>query len=406
MNILFLVLQEFSRNTESYGGKTHVFELVKSFVNLGHQAHFVTFGIPDLAKHNNLSIYNASIRKRRPIDFLQKHLLLYVLFVLKNRFLSFFKKGKDEFSYASYLIKCLIKDKKIDLIYERHTGYDPGVVIGRELGITTILELNGITPLELENRGFNDDFINENLVRELEFMKRANKIVAVSKGVKDYYISAGIDERKISVVRNGVNLNIFQPRDKYTCRKKIGLDSSNYYIGMVGTFRFYQGFEYGIRCMTYIVKEFPEAKLIIVGHSDNNFRPTKYDLLELANKLGIGKNLFLTGWKPYDEIPYYINAFDLCLVFREYDGYSCSPVKLFEYMACARPVVSSYHEDLRFIEEEGTGILVDHRNSEETGKAIAKLLKNKKTCQEMGERGFDYARRIGDWNKIADEILK
>ena len=228
MNILFLALSEFGRNNDREGGKTHVFELAKSFADLGHNVHLVTFGMLDLAQNNNLSVYNASIKKRRPIDFFCKHLLLFFLSVIRVKFLPFFNKNINQFSYLSYLIKRIIKEKQINLIYERHIGYDPGTLIGKEMGVATILELNGIKPLELRERGFNDDLIYGKLALELESMKRANRIVAVSKGIRDYYVSMGADKRKFSLIPNGVNLNIFYPKDKYICKNKLGLDYSKY----------------------------------------------------------------------------------------------------------------------------------------------------------------------------------
>lgn len=175
---------------------------------------------------------------------------------------------------------------------------------------------------------------------------------------------------------------------------------------MVATFRFYQGIEYAVKCMPYVVREFPEAKMVIVGHSDNNFKPTRSDIAQLAGDLGIADKVILPGSRPYQEIPYYINAFDACLLFREYPEDSSWPIKFFEYMACGRPVVCTNWQAYKFVEDEGLGVLVDHRDAQATAEAIVKLLKDEKKRWQMGERGLNYAKKHSSWDKIAMEILK
>jgi glycosyltransferase involved in cell wall biosynthesis len=53
-------------------------------------------------------------------------------------------------------------------------------------------------------------------------------------------------------------------------------------------------------------------------------------------------NVYLLGRKPYDDLPSYLKAFDVCLnpYVLDETAANCSPLKLYEYLATGKPVVS------------------------------------------------------------------
>lgn len=60
-------------------------------------------------------------------------------------------------------------------------------------------------------------------------------------------------------------------------------------------------------------------------------------------RLALHKNVFLLGQKPYDRIPHYAKCFDVCFMPWQQNQWieACNPVKLKEYLALGKPVVST-----------------------------------------------------------------
>jgi len=74
-------------------------------------------------------------------------------------------------------------------------------------------------------------------------------------------------------------------------------------------------------------------------------------------------------------VPEYINASNVCVVPKIPLKSGHSPLKLYEYMACGKPVVASRISGFEILEQNNAGILVEPENPEKLAKAILKLLK-------------------------------
>jgi len=86
-----------------------------------------------------------------------------------------------------------------------------------------------------------------------------------------------------------------------------------------------------------------------------------------------------------------------------------SPLKVFEYMACGKPVVSTRVEGLEFIEEQGAGRLAQPGDVKGLAEALGELIQNTEKRREMGLKGLQIAREKFDWRlKVAEveAILK
>jgi len=83
-------------------------------------------------------------------------------------------------------------------------------------------------------------------------------------------------------------------------------------------------------------------------------------------------------------------------------GYS--PLKLFEYMACGKPIVASRVEGLDFIEKEGVGRLVEPEDANSLKLGILGLLREPQKRAAMGQMGLQMARERFDWEAKVREI--
>ena len=85
------------------------------------------------------------------------------------------------------------------------------------------------------------------------------------------------------------------------------------------------------------LKHFEDVRLLIVGEEG-----LLKENIKLAEAYGVAEKVLFTGTVPYASVPEYISAMDCCLIPFNQSKVSQNsvPLKLFEYMACEKPVLS------------------------------------------------------------------
>jgi teichuronic acid biosynthesis glycosyltransferase TuaH len=100
------------------------------------------------------------------------------------------------------------------------------------------------------------------------------------------------------------------------------------YVGALNSLRL------DIGIIEHIAESFPQYCIVLVGPEDDNFR---------ASKLHRMKNVIFSGQKQVNELPNYINAFDICINPQLVNEITVGnyPRKIDEYLALGKPVVAT-----------------------------------------------------------------
>jgi len=149
------------------------------------------------------------------------------------------------------------------------------------------------------------------------------------------------------------------------------------------------------------VKQVPHCKFLIIG--DGMLRE---EFEEEVNRIGLSSYFVFTGMIDYPQVPWYINLADICVLFKRSLKSGYSPIKLYEYMACGKPIVATRVKGLEFIETEGSGRLIEPEDSVSVGVALVELLKDGEMRRVMGRKGFRIARERFSWASKAAKIEK
>jgi phosphatidylinositol alpha-1,6-mannosyltransferase len=218
-------------------------------------------------------------------------------------------------------------------------------------------------------------------------------------------IKLGVQEGKISVVSNGVDINRFKP----------GLEASaiiakyNLYnkkvLFTVSRLRKYKGHDTVISLMPQLLKKTPSLIYVIGGSGKD-----KEHLESIVKKLDLQNSVIFAG--PIDEInlPLYYNACDLYIMLTrdsgdtdEFEGFG---LVFLEANACEKPVIGARTGGIPdAIVDEKTGYLVDPNNPQEITDRIYQLLENKELSKRIGEEGRNRIIREGlIWESIAKKI--
>jgi glycosyltransferase involved in cell wall biosynthesis len=295
------------------------------------------------------------------------------------------------------------KKMRIDAIYARQSGFTfSPLIISKLFGIPYFVEINGLLVDEMKMYNRSKIHIKIAKLSEKINYKHAKKIIAVTEGVKEGIKELyNISDERIIVIENGANTDLFKPMESIKTKKELKFEEMINYICFVGNLAPWQGVGYLIQSAPLILAACPEARFLIVGDG-----VMKNEWIQFAQKLGVSNKFIFTGTVPYEEVPKYINASDVCvaLVMEQKSGQSS--LKNYEYMACGKPIVARNTSGYEIFEEYKTGILVNSEDKIEVSNAIIKLLSDDKLRKEMGANGRRLVVETHSWESVAKKVAK
>lgn len=156
---------------------------------------------------------------------------------------------------------------------------------------------------------------------------QAESVICVAGALRDELIKLGAPSHKITVLRNGVDLEQFRPLDRTRLRAALNLKGP--VIGSVGHLIERKGHDRIIAALTAI----PDATLLIVGAGEEDAR-----LRHQAEKLGLGERVRFMGAIGHDQMAQIYNAMDVLALGSSREGW---PNVLLEAMACGTPAVAA-----------------------------------------------------------------
>jgi glycosyltransferase involved in cell wall biosynthesis len=156
---------------------------------------------------------------------------------------------------------------------------------------------------------------------------RADGLITVSSGLKQRLIDLGIAAGRVRVLRNGVDLARFSPRDREAARQALGLTGPTLLaVGNLVPLKRH-------KLMIEALARLPEYELVIVGEG-----PERSAIESAARDRRVADRLRLLGRVSQDRLPEIYSAADLLLLVSTHEGW---PNVLLESMACGTPVVVS-----------------------------------------------------------------
>ncbi len=207
--------------------------------------------------------------------------------------------------------------------------------------------------------------------------------------------SCRIPESKMRIIPNGVDTRLF--RNYRTTKKELGFDIDSFIIGYVGVLREWVDLASVFEALRNLNKK---IKMIVVG------KEGKYkENVALAARYGVADRVHFTGMIPYYQVPKYISAMDVCLIPFKLNAISKNalPLKLFEYMACEKPVISV---PIPGVESVAGDLVLYAGTPEEYTEKINTLFENDKLKTELGYSGRKLITEQYEWEKIINDLEK
>jgi glycosyltransferase involved in cell wall biosynthesis len=210
-----------------------------------------------------------------------------------------------------------------------------------------------------------------------------------------------VDVGRCAVVRNGVDPKRFFPQSHEKARAELGLTAGGPYIGFIGGFFPWHGLDLLIESVPTIAKTYPGVQVLLVGEGQ-----TKNALEKLVRRTQLTSHVRFVGRAEFDAVPTWIAACDVCVVLhKQIRSYPGDSMKLWEYLACGRPVVTTagpgYGDT---VEAMNCGLAAKPDDPDDLARQLLRLLVDQELRNKMGERGHKAVLQSHTWAARAEQL--
>lgn len=366
------------------GAAVHVIEVASSLREMGHEIHVIarrsSYDEPKVEIIDGVTIHRVNRFILRPgrrrvstgsADAVSGSLVgsLYYLY-LRTLFMV----------YASLAAIRVIGRYNLDVIVERETSFGAGGLASLLTGRPLVLEIVGPRYSRLST------LLSSSILYYTESM------------LHDW-----VDRGRCVKVTAGVNLELFRPDSdaRRLVRSKLRLGDDSV-IGYVGSFQGWHGVDTFLHATALLKERGARVALLLVGPSFEPYVP-------ITKSLGVSEQCIFVGPVVYKEVPGYINACDILVApydpskdpMRKKFGIGF-PIKLLEYMACEKPVVSTSVPPIDSMLAGSEAImLVEPGNPASLADALERLTRDPGNAARMAKNGSKLVVEKYSWASFA-----
>lgn len=310
-------------------------------------------------------------------------------------------------NYLSYAVSATLTGLQSRQKYDVILASSPPLFIGltasflsRIWGVPWVFDLRDLWPdVAIEAGAFSPDSTITRLWRWLAqyFYDHAAHLTPVTNAKRKKLIEAGVPQKKITVVPNGVDLDMI-PRQISSKRIELGLNNKFVilYAGLIGIA---QGVDI-ILPAAQALRDREDIHFLIVGDGVKK-QELESDIrdLELAN-------ITLLGHQPKEAMPEFLNTADVCLVpLASSRIQDAVPSKLLEAWAYGKPVILAADGEAAVLTHQSEGgIVVSPKMPEQFTDAILSFANDPQLCGAMGANGRAFVEEQFDRHHLAQKM--
>ena len=347
--------------------------------NLAQLGHHVTVLTPDFEvvgdaynpkMHHNVKIIRVETPSRTNLKIAARRCKTNLL-----------KKGNELGSNEKF-------DFVLTIFHPFHLVPNAAIACAKKLGIPSIVKV--------------DDAIYEKssglklIQRKIEKMissqalKNSSKVLVVNENtgkiMRSYY---NVQESKIEIVPNGVDLSFFNSKNKN--ERKIVFSGVMYH---------HRGLDTLLDSVPKILEEFPSTEFILLGDG-----PEMNKLKNIVKEKNMESHVKFEGWVDRKQIPGKISdaLIGIGPLKRTTVTENALPIKVLEYMASSLPIIAkkgTLPNDV--LQDNENGFFID--DAEELSEKIIELLKDPQQAKLMGEKSLEKVQKFS-WKNIVNSIL-
>ena len=264
--------------------------------------------------------------------------------------------------------------------------------------------------INFHNMDYGWNFFAKRLDRFLfgKGFNRSDFFIAVSDYIKDHVLRKyeKFVNGRIVTVHNGVNIEIFRPREKKSLRQKIGLEENDPVLIFAGRIDPRKGIDTLLDAFSQAKRRINNLKLIIIGPMGSFWheKPQEFSL-HIQRRIESMRDVRLLQ-PEYDKeklAEIYSMADIACLPSEFPEGF---PLTALEMQACGVPVIATDAGGMKEAYLDGyTGFYVRQKDAADLSEKIEKLVLNAQLRQEMSANARKWVEENFSWKIIADKLI-
>lgn len=395
MRIVYLH-QYFS--TPAAPGGTRSYEMARRLVSRGHQVHMVTSDRSEAVDHDarwwttdeaGITVHWTHVPYSNAMSY-------------RERITSFFRFSLRAARKAAAL--------EADVVFATSTPLTialPAVYAARRSRVPMVFEVRDLWPELPIAIGALKGRTPKMAARWLERFayRNAAAVVALSPGMRDGVVRAGVAPARIRVIPNGCDLELFAARagEGLRFRSRYPWLGDRPLVVYTGTLGRINGVGYLADVAAVVQRRDPEVRFLIVGGGAE-----AEAVEEHARKLGVlGRSFFMEPRMPKEAMPACLAAADVAtsLFVDLEEMWANSANKFFDALASGTPVMINYGGwQAGLLEESGAGLVVSPSDPPGAAGALLDLIGDWGRLQRMGSAARALARQQFDRDRLAREM--
>jgi glycosyltransferase involved in cell wall biosynthesis len=287
------------------------------------------------------------------------------------------------------------------------SDYNNGLIsanLGKALNLKSIYEVRGLWFLSLKAQNYvnyNQHFYNKYFEMEKYACMTNDYIICENKILKKYCIdNFGIEQDKISVLNNGVNI-------PYLHEFNItNFNSKKLTFGYIGSIVSYEGLDQIINAIN-MLPNFNTIFYIIGGGKTTDSINTQKYIRNMISEYKLENKIHFLGQVPHDDIQKYYDLIDIFCLPR-IDTEVCNivaPLKPYEAMMYGKIVLASSVDALAdIVTSEYNGILFEKNNIADLCNKIQKIINFEYNLEDIQRNSYDYIKNKS-WKSNINSII-
>ncbi len=229
----------------------------------------------------------------------------------------------------------------------------------------------------------------------------ARKVIIVAEEHIERVRSLGVAGENIVVITNTEDIDHFSG---------FAIDESlleqfkdEFVILYVGVFSPHRGLDTAVGAMPAVLKEIPNARLLLVGDGNN-----RAEIEQLSEQMGLCEKVTFTGQQPFEKLPTYIQLCAVGIIPHISTPHieTTMPNKIFQFMMLGKPVVvSSTKPMMRIVNDAECGLIFEVQNPQSLAEVIIQL-RDEQMCKRLGENGKRAVHDRYNWQLTVKALLQ
>lgn len=287
----------------------------------------------------------------------------------------------------------------------------PALIAARRLGLPMVYDMRGFW--ELSRAAREPGFLGAPQYRyerwlETRVAQQADHVFTLSQPMRQALLRRGAAAERVAFLPNGCNPDSFGPPGRGRgLAAELGLPDGVPVVGYAGSFPAYEGLEDLLAAAAGLKAAGHGFRLVLVGDEHGTGlrgTPVTQALRRQAAELGLGDWLIMPGRVPPDQVPDWLDLFDICVFPRRplLVTEMVAPLKPVEAMAAGKAIVLSSVAGMQGLLQDGeSGLVFAKGEPADLQRQLGRLLQDPELRARLGWSARERALADYAWSSIA-----